>query len=156
MPLPLMNVGLKSLGIIQTMIGAVIFMFGFVIKHTQTLAVRSCSVYWGSVCFFISGVLAISTVDYHHPCLVKFSLLMNVISTVAAGVALVVFSVDLGQHAITLPECSDLESCALVALYEVFLGTFRVLLVFSLLEMCVSIWSFVLIWKARDSTEARS
>ncbi|KAB5584644.1 hypothetical protein PHYPO_G00109880 [Pangasianodon hypophthalmus] len=149
MPLPAMKVDLKSLGTIQTMIGAVMFMFGIVTQNiTFAVSVNSA--------FFISGALAIASVDYHHPRLVKSSLVMNLISTVAAIVALVVLFVDVVRMSGELPPCQDLAKCALILLTVLLRGTLRVLLVFSVLEICVSIWTFVLTWKTRDSLEATS
>ncbi|XP_053083136.1 membrane-spanning 4-domains subfamily A member 6A-like [Pangasianodon hypophthalmus] len=157
MPLPAMKVDLKSLGTIQTMIGAVMFMFGIVTQNiTFAVSVNSAVMYWGSLCFFISGALAIASVDYHHPRLVKSSLVMNLISTVAAIVALVVLFVDVVRMSGELPPCQDLAKCALILLTVLLRGTLRVLLVFSVLEICVSIWTFVLTWKTRDSLEATS
>ncbi|MCJ8729991.1 hypothetical protein PDJAM_G00114090 [Pangasius djambal] len=114
MPLPAMKVDLKSLGTIQTMIGAVIFMFGIVTQNFTTVSVNSAVMYWGSLCFLISGALAIASVDHHRPCLVKSSLVMNLISTVAAIIALVVLFVDVVHMAGELPPCEDLEKCALI------------------------------------------
>ncbi|XP_034154625.2 membrane-spanning 4-domains subfamily A member 6A-like [Pangasianodon hypophthalmus] len=157
MPLPAMKVDLKSLGTIQTMIGAVIFMFGIVTQNiTFAVSVNSAVMYWGSLCFFISGALAIASVDYHHPRLVKSSLVMNLISTVAASVALVVLFVDVVRISGELPPCQDPAICDGFLSIILLCGTFRVLLVFSVLEICVSIWTFVLTWKTRDSLEATS
>ncbi|MCI4375714.1 hypothetical protein PGIGA_G00113330 [Pangasianodon gigas] len=136
MPLPAMKVDLKSLGTIQTMIGAVIFMFGIVTQSfTTTVSVNSGVMYWGSLC-------------------VKSSLVMNLISTLAAIVALIVLFVDVVRMSGELPPCEDPAKCALILLTILLRGTFRVLLVFSVLEICASIWTFVLTWKTRDSLEA--
>ncbi|KAI5613741.1 hypothetical protein C0J50_4145 [Silurus asotus] len=63
--------------------------------------------------------------------LVKASLVMNVISAVAALGAFIVFCIDL----------------------YLMRGPLRVFIVFSVLEICMAVWTFILIWKSRDSIE---
>ncbi|XP_017336319.1 membrane-spanning 4-domains subfamily A member 15 [Ictalurus punctatus] len=158
MPVPAMKVDPKSLGTVQIMIGTVIFMFGIVTKDVVEIFVHSGVMYWGSLCFIISGALSTASVDHRHPGLVKSSLVMNMISAVAAIVAIVVFAVDLVRMPIELPSCNYQKEpgCIMSVHFGVLRGTFRVLLVFSVLEVCMSIWTFVLTLKSRGSTEATS
>ncbi|XP_026765454.1 uncharacterized protein LOC113523663 isoform X2 [Pangasianodon hypophthalmus] len=132
----------KALGTVQIMIGGVIFFFGIVLKNAVNgVTVDSRVTYWGSFC-------------------VKAALVMDVMSVVAAVVAVIVFSIDLAPTSLRATFCRpcfyelSMYYCQL-HLKEI-LGTIRVLLVFILLEVFVSIMMFVLTWKTRNSPETMS
>ncbi|XP_053354290.1 membrane-spanning 4-domains subfamily A member 12-like [Clarias gariepinus] len=151
MPLPAIKVDQKSLGPVQVMIGVVIFMFGIITKDISDLSVLSRVMFWGSVSFFCSGATSAATVDHRHSFLVKSSLILNLISTIAALVAVIVLSIDLVNMSAEVP-WSDLMTCQISAVLMLLRRTYRVLLFLSITEVCMSIWTFVLIWKSRDST----
>ncbi|XP_046722977.1 membrane-spanning 4-domains subfamily A member 15-like isoform X2 [Silurus meridionalis] len=109
----IMNESPKALGTVQIIIGAVVFLFGFVLKSVSDSeiiinSVNSNIIYWGSFSFIISGALSVASLDTSHPSL---------------------------KHTI---------------------GNSKVLLGFSVLEIIVSIATFVLTWKVRSSTETTS
>ncbi|KAB5584646.1 hypothetical protein PHYPO_G00109900 [Pangasianodon hypophthalmus] len=151
----------KALGTVQIMIGGVIFFFGIVLKNAVNgVTVDSRVTYWGSFCFIGSGALSIISVDLYNPSVVKAALVMDVMSVVAAVVAVIVFSIDLAPTSLRATFCRpcfyelSMYYCQL-HLKEI-LGTIRVLLVFILLEVFVSIMMFVLTWKTRNSPETMS
>ncbi|KAF7711060.1 membrane-spanning 4-domains subfamily A member 15-like [Silurus meridionalis] len=148
----------KALGTVQMMIGVVIFFFGDVLKNiVNGVTVHSYITYWGSICFICTGALSVSSVDWRKQCVMKATLVMNVFSVVSAVLAVILFSIDLGPSSFRAILCKpcfyqlSMYYCQL-QLKQV-LGTIGVLLVFSLLEILVSIAMFVLTWKARSSIE---
>ncbi|XP_046711270.1 membrane-spanning 4-domains subfamily A member 12-like [Silurus meridionalis] len=156
MPLTAPKVDIKSLGIVQTMVGFVILMFGVAIKDYNLKTVNSGIMYWGSLCFIICGSLSVSVMEHRLPNLVKASLVMNVISAVAAFGAFIVFCIDLVPLSGNQPACQDIDKCFLVVIVYLMRGLLRVFIVFSVLEICMAIWTFILIWKSRDSIETIS
>ncbi|XP_026995972.2 membrane-spanning 4-domains subfamily A member 15-like [Tachysurus fulvidraco] len=145
MPLPAIKTDSKSLGIVQMMIGVVILSFGSQLNDAQPLCVRSGAVYWGSICFLIAGSLSVSAVDHRNPFVVKSSLVMNLLSALAAVLVIIMLSVDLREFSSLI---------GIIGILELIRRTFVVLLLFSILEVCMAIRTFVLLWKSRDSTDA--
>ncbi|KAK2857403.1 hypothetical protein Q7C36_005322 [Tachysurus vachellii] len=148
MPLPAFKTDSKSLGIVQMMIGAVILSFGCQLYNVQPLCVRSGAVYWGSICFLIAGSLSVAAVDYRNSFVVKSSLVMNLLSALAAVLVVIMLSVDLNNWRLVY------MTLGIGGLFEVIRRSFVVLLLFSMLEVCMAIWTFVLLWKSKDSTDA--
>ncbi|XP_058258322.1 membrane-spanning 4-domains subfamily A member 4A-like [Hemibagrus wyckioides] len=159
MPLPALKTDPKSLGIVQIMNGAVILLFGIVLRNSDPLSVRSGAVYWGSLCFLSAGSLSVAVMDHRTSLVVKSSLVMNLLSAVAAVLTVIMFCVDLAK----LDKQKDLstphkqidhfsEALVFLNLFEILQDTFRMLLLFSVLEVCMAIWTFVLVWKSRNST----
>ncbi|XP_066518928.1 membrane-spanning 4-domains subfamily A member 6C-like [Hoplias malabaricus] len=86
----------QALGTAQIVIGIMTLLFG--IMSTVRLEipfVTSGVTLWGPAIFIISGVLSIVAEIKAHPSLVTVSLVMNVISSVIAGVAIVLLSTSL-------------------------------------------------------------
>ncbi|KAF7711061.1 membrane-spanning 4-domains subfamily A member 15-like isoform X1 [Silurus meridionalis] len=161
----IMNESPKALGTVQIIIGAVVFLFGFVLKSVSDSeiiinSVNSNIIYWGSFSFIISGALSVASLDTSHPSLVKAALAMNVVSLAIASAGVRVFSDDLQKS----PEyhCSHIFYQRELALifcrffWKHTIGNSKVLLGFSVLEIIVSIATFVLTWKVRSSTETTS
>ncbi|MCI4375715.1 hypothetical protein PGIGA_G00113340 [Pangasianodon gigas] len=155
----------KALGTVQIIIGAVVFLFGIVLKAVADSvnninSVNSNVMYWGSISFISSGALSVASLDNRCPSVVKASLAMNVISAVTAIAAVSNFSTDLSKSPES--ECSRIyyRRELAIAYCKVFwkhtIGNSRVLQGFSLLEFFVSIATFVLTWIIKGSTETTS
>ncbi|KAL2084344.1 hypothetical protein ACEWY4_019862 [Coilia grayii] len=83
------------LGTVQALIGVIMFMFGIVtVINPHTVSARSGIMFWGSLSHIIAGCL--TAVDSRNPslCLDKKMLIMNILSSTTAGVAIVLHCVD--------------------------------------------------------------
>ncbi|KAG7327020.1 hypothetical protein KOW79_010421 [Hemibagrus wyckioides] len=156
MPLPSLKTDPKSLGIVQIMNGAVILLFGVVLRNSDPLSVRSGAVYWGSLCFLSAGSLSVAVMDHRTSLVMKSSLVMNLLSAVAAVLTVIMFCVDLVHLSVDLQPCYDVNNkdCLLIIMLVIIRNVFRILLLFSVLEVCMAIWTFVLVWKSRNTPEA--
>ncbi|KAK9976765.1 hypothetical protein ABG768_021968 [Culter alburnus] len=134
----------KALGIVQIMIGLLIFLFGIVSTvHAESIFVFSGIPFWGSLIYITAGSLSIAAENALHGkgtsslCLVKGSLGMSIISAITAGIFIIILSLDLsiGRLNAYCYDCSYLEvSC------RTFLkGITGVFLVFTVLEFIISI-----------------
>ncbi|RXN17065.1 membrane-spanning 4-domains subfamily A member 4A-like protein [Labeo rohita] len=111
----------KALGTVQIMIGVLTFLIGIVFTvNAEFIFVISGLPYWGSL-------------------IVNASLGMNVFSTITAGIAIILLSLDLVMGPYTY--CSDYDCYRLVRMYKTLFGGIRgVLLVFAVLEFIISIF----------------
>ncbi|KAI4890045.1 hypothetical protein NFI96_027993 [Prochilodus magdalenae] len=145
----------KALGTVQIMIGIMTFLFGIVkTVYLPFLGVISGVTYWGS--FFVgspfyitSGSLSVAAAKRANRCVVTSSLIMNVISAVAAGIALVLLSIDMafllshlnyrgcpyGEY----PYRSSYQCDNYTSPWGQSAGISGVLVVFALLEFIISI-----------------
>ncbi|XP_036425584.1 membrane-spanning 4-domains subfamily A member 4A-like [Colossoma macropomum] len=141
----------KALGTVQIMIGIMTFLFG-IIKTVFFPGVGAYSgvTYWGSCLYITSGALSIAADKKAKPSLVRSSLAMNTISAVAAAAAIVLLSFDI---AITHRYC---YRCFYRDHEGQSLGINGVLLVFSLLELIVSICTSAFACQATDALNAQS
>uniref|UniRef100_A0A3B1K3K0 Membrane-spanning 4-domains subfamily A member 4A-like n=1 Tax=Astyanax mexicanus TaxID=7994 RepID=A0A3B1K3K0_ASTMX len=86
----------KALGVVQIMIGIITFMLGIVSAVFFFTASKVTGVmFWGAVLYMVSGGLSVDASKKAHGCVVKGSLVMNVFSAVAAGIAIIVMAVDI-------------------------------------------------------------
>ncbi|KAG9277429.1 membrane-spanning 4-domains subfamily A member 4A-like [Astyanax mexicanus] len=86
----------KALGVVQIMIGIITFMLGIVSAVFFYTASKVIGVmFWGAVLYMVSGGLSVDASKKAHGCVVKGSLVMNVFSAVAAGIAIIVMVVDI-------------------------------------------------------------
>ncbi|XP_036427248.1 membrane-spanning 4-domains subfamily A member 4A-like [Colossoma macropomum] len=146
----------KALGTVQIMNGVITLVFGTVLTVIEPpFSVYTGVVYWGSIIYIIAGSLTVSAANRLTPCLVKGSLGMNVSSAVAAGIAVSLLALD---FVISVGEnpCYPMynEVCeAYLQFLEQTHGISGVLLVFSVLQLTVSICLSVFGCKATCCTE---
>ncbi|XP_053354065.1 membrane-spanning 4-domains subfamily A member 8-like [Clarias gariepinus] len=133
----------KALGTVQIMIGLLTILFGIVMAvHPWTISVYSGVVFWGSLLHIIAGSLAVAASNKLHACAVKAAMVLNIISLIAAGIAIIFFSLDLVIGPLSRPCFShdDWYTCGPngIAVSRTN-GITGVLLVFSLLHFVISI-----------------
>ncbi|XP_066522748.1 membrane-spanning 4-domains subfamily A member 6C-like [Hoplias malabaricus] len=155
----------KILGTAQIMIGITTFLFGVVLAvSVSTISVLSGVVLWAPVIYITSGVLSLATGNKAPPTVVKGSLTVNVISMVVSGLAIVLLllssfgqstasKIDLmcSEHHFRLGPQEIQGPCVISKRLSDSVN--GVLLVFSLLEILVSISSSVFIFRAYYGTE---
>ncbi|KAI4875382.1 hypothetical protein NFI96_015460 [Prochilodus magdalenae] len=160
----------KALGAVQIMIGIMTFLFGIVrTAHPPFVGVISGVTYWGSFFYITSGSLSVAAAKRSNRCVVTSSLIMNVISAVAAGVAIILLSFDLNFHLSNsyyrgcpyesysygeYPYRSSYPCDVYMSLWGHAAGISGVLLVFALLEFFISICTSGFACKATCCTEA--
>ncbi|XP_039506981.1 membrane-spanning 4-domains subfamily A member 12-like [Pimephales promelas] len=88
----------KALGTVQIMIGVVVFSLGIIqtitYRHSR-ISVWSGITYWGSLIFISAGSLSVAAQNKLHLCVVKASLIMNVISAITAATAVALMSIEM-------------------------------------------------------------
>uniref|UniRef100_A0AAR2JAY9 Uncharacterized protein n=1 Tax=Pygocentrus nattereri TaxID=42514 RepID=A0AAR2JAY9_PYGNA len=123
---------------VQIMIGLMTFMFGIVITIYVDLIITVYSgiAFWGALMYIITGSLAVAASNKLHRCVVKGALVMNVLSSIVAGVAIILLSLDFVISALYAPcrydgtfNCNRSQSTGINA----------VLLIFSIMQFIISI-----------------
>ncbi|XP_036425583.1 uncharacterized protein LOC118807655 [Colossoma macropomum] len=135
----------KALGTVQILIGIMTYLFGIVSAvHFDTVSGYSNISRWGSMIYISSGALTVAAANQPHPFVVRSSLVMNIISAVAAGVAIVLLSIDMCPF---LHYHFNFQALS-YGVWSVSRGISGVLLVFSVLQFIVSIFTSVFACKA--------
>ncbi|KAK1798876.1 hypothetical protein P4O66_007163 [Electrophorus voltai] len=142
----------KTLGTIQIMIGLMTILFGIVITIDPiTITVYSGITFWGSLFYLIAGSLTVAASNKHNRCLVNSSLVLNVFSTISAGIVIILLSLDLAFSRYFY-SCYDYGyNCS--SYKTLTRGTIGVLLVFSVLQFFISITISAFACKATCNTE---
>ncbi|XP_035252009.1 membrane-spanning 4-domains subfamily A member 4A-like isoform X2 [Anguilla anguilla] len=136
----------KALGTVQIMIGVLNILFGIVMAvHADSIGVYSGIVFWGALIYISSGALSVAANNKLNKCLVRGALGMNIISTITAGIAIILFSLDFvimmryycsdNEESYSYYNCRRLQR----TLETRSQGMTGVLLVFSILEFIISI-----------------
>ncbi|XP_051747963.1 membrane-spanning 4-domains subfamily A member 4A-like isoform X2 [Ctenopharyngodon idella] len=136
----------KALGTVQIMIGLLILLLGIVSTvHAESIFVFIGIPYWGSLIYIIAGSLSIAAENALHVkgpsslCLVKGSLGMSIISTLTAGISIIILSLDVSIGVLNYycyhHDCSHSD----VKYKTLFRGISGVSLVFTVLEFIISI-----------------
>ncbi|XP_048044444.1 membrane-spanning 4-domains subfamily A member 12-like [Megalobrama amblycephala] len=146
----------KALGTVQIMIGVVVFLFGILrsindIHYYRDVSVISGITYWGSLVYIIAGSLSVAAHNKLHLCVVKASLVMNVISGMTAVTAIVLMSIEL--KLVSSEVCYNYNyNCFLFKTHN--LGITGILLVFSILQFIISICISGFARKATSNTDS--
>ncbi|XP_069089469.1 membrane-spanning 4-domains subfamily A member 4A-like [Pleurodeles waltl] len=130
----------EALGAVQIMIGIVSICLGGILSSTYgEFMIYSGVQFWGAIFYLVSGLLSILAEKKGTRCLVTGSLVMNIFSSIAAGISISFCSVDLGfryyDYCYNSYECTRYQD----AFFTFQDGIVGVLLLFSLLEFCVSV-----------------
>ncbi|XP_017337561.1 membrane-spanning 4-domains subfamily A member 4A [Ictalurus punctatus] len=133
----------KALGTVQIMIGSLMILFGIVMAvYPQTISVYSGVMFWGSLLHIAAGALAVSASNKLNACVVKGAMVVNIFSTIAAAIAIIMLSLDFMFGAFYRP-CYYYDFsfvCHINYITESRTdGIVGVLLVFSLLQFAISI-----------------
>ncbi|XP_026128807.1 membrane-spanning 4-domains subfamily A member 12-like [Carassius auratus] len=117
----------KALGTVQIMTGVMIFLFGIVrtiaYDYRYPISVISGITFWGSLIYISAGSLSVSAQNKLHLCVVKGSLIMNVISAITAATAIFLMSIDI--HNLLMYECYSYEyRCKLKFIISIFISGF--------------------------------
>ncbi|XP_042612262.1 membrane-spanning 4-domains subfamily A member 4A-like [Cyprinus carpio] len=153
----------KALGAVQIMTGVTVFLFGIIrttdVYNFPAVALFSGITYWGSLVNISAGSLTVAAQNKLHSCVVKASLVMNVLSSITAGLAILLIGMELGLGS----ETSKYRSCfygyvrtedQMCSFFERYdLGILGILLVFSILQFIISIFISAFACKATSNTD---
>ncbi|XP_026995948.2 membrane-spanning 4-domains subfamily A member 4A-like [Tachysurus fulvidraco] len=146
----------KALGTVQIMIGLLTFLFGIVLAtYTPMISIFSGIVFWSSVFHIIAGSLAVSASNKLNSCVVKATLTLNIFSTLSAGITIIILILDLifGSYVYRYSYYEDSYSYNYYASEGMRKGITGVLLVFTLLQFCISIAVSAFTCKATCTSE---
>ncbi|KAG7327026.1 hypothetical protein KOW79_010427 [Hemibagrus wyckioides] len=147
----------KALGTVQIMIGLLTILFGIVLAvYPQSISIYSGVVFWGSVFHIIAGSLAVAASNKLNSCLLKGAMVLNIFSTLSAGTGIIIFSVDVALGRIYSDCYWDNHNyrCNYSYVAESYTrGMNGVLLVFCLLQFCISISVSAFVCKATCTHE---
>ncbi|XP_060774621.1 membrane-spanning 4-domains subfamily A member 4A-like [Neoarius graeffei] len=146
----------KALGTVQIMVGVLMILFGIVLAISPpSISVFSGVVFWvGSLLHISAGSLAVAANNKLNHCVVKATMVVNILSTIAAGIAIIILSITLVILSM-FRSCyygeDDCRNWYLAMSYSH--GITGVLLVFSVLQFAVSIAVSAFTCKAVCSSE---
>ncbi|XP_068964173.1 membrane-spanning 4-domains subfamily A member 4A-like isoform X2 [Petaurus breviceps papuanus] len=138
----------KTLGTVQIMIALMNFSLGMILalivldpyRHDSFLFYTGY-IFWGTAFFIISGSLTIAAEKRTTNTLIQSSLAMNIVSSVVAGLGIILFSVNLvvmdNIYHYYCHEESNYDVCAFGQ--SVLLGINVILLILTILEFIVSL-----------------
>ncbi|XP_054828037.1 membrane-spanning 4-domains subfamily A member 15-like isoform X1 [Eublepharis macularius] len=131
----------KTLGAIQIIIGMIHIGFGgvSVVIHRMAyvpFATVAGYPFWGGLFFIVSGSLSVAAEKHQDICLVKRSVGMNITSAVMAAFGVVLYITDLAINPLYYYFSYDSTF-----LRSAGLGLSVMLLLFSVLEFCITVWT---------------
>ncbi|XP_028837494.1 membrane-spanning 4-domains subfamily A member 4A-like [Denticeps clupeoides] len=133
----------KALGTVEIMIGVIMLLFAIVIAiKSEGVVLYSGIMFWGAIIYIIAGSLSVAAEKNLNQCLVKASLGMNIVSSIVAGTAIILHSVDFIILISGYYNCNGSYECfQLEDMYQTrALGTNSVMLILAVLEAIVSIY----------------
>lgn len=89
----------KIFGAIQIMIGLINVLFGIPLAFGYSVAVISGVPFWGGLLYIVSGSLTVSSSKVNNTKLASITIMMNIVSSVVAFVAVVLYIVDAASYA---------------------------------------------------------
>ncbi|XP_060724983.1 membrane-spanning 4-domains subfamily A member 4A-like [Tachysurus vachellii] len=144
----------KALGTVQIMIGLLTLLFGIVsATFPESVIIFSGVVFWSPVFHIISGSLAVSASNKLNSCVVKATLILNIFSTLSAGITIIFLFLDLIFGSYRYSHYEDSYSYNYYASESMGQGITGVLLVFTLLQFCISIALSAFACKATCTSE---
>ncbi|XP_077095552.1 membrane-spanning 4-domains subfamily A member 4A-like [Siphateles boraxobius] len=153
----------EALGTVQIMTGVMVFLFGIVrttdVYNFPAVSLFSGITYWGSLVNISAGALSVAAQNKLNPCVVKSSLVMNVLSAVTAGLAILLIPMDIGLGSETMkyqscPKTYDRTEDVMCLKFERNdLGILGILLVFSILQFIISICISAFACKATSNND---
>ncbi|KAI2664626.1 Membrane-spanning 4-domains subfamily A member 4A [Labeo rohita] len=142
---------------VQIMTGVIVFILGIVLTvvydRWYNISVISGITYWGSIIYICTGSLSVAAQNKLHPCVVKASLGMNVISAITAGISILFMSIETATTALRFPGSCYYNGYECIH-SQAHLGITGVLLVFSILQFIVSIFISGFACKATCNTDS--
>ncbi|XP_028647356.2 membrane-spanning 4-domains subfamily A member 4A-like isoform X1 [Erpetoichthys calabaricus] len=138
----------KPLGIVQIMIGIVNFLFGIILCFIVSLAAFTGIPFWTGLMYIISGSFCVAASKNSNSCLIKGALGTNIVSAIFSGIAIIIYSLDVTYFSYTRyrshstnNENSENYECQLLKYLYLNAGNGikGILLVFAILEFCVTI-----------------
>ncbi|XP_060774617.1 membrane-spanning 4-domains subfamily A member 12-like [Neoarius graeffei] len=145
----------KALGTVQIMVGVLTILFGIVLAiFPDSISVVSGVMFWGSLFHISAGSLAVAANNKLNHCVVKATMVVNILSTIAAGIAIIILSIELvisPVYRYCYYREDDCRNWYLAVSYRH--GITGVLLVFSVLQFTVSIAVSAFTCKATCSSE---
>ncbi|KAK2911994.1 hypothetical protein Q8A67_004127 [Cirrhinus molitorella] len=147
---------------VQIMIGVTVFLFGIIrtsdVYNFPAVALFSGITYWGSLVNISAGSLTVAAQNKLNPCVVKASLVMNVLSSITAGLAILLMGMEFGLGA----ETTKYQSCSygyartedrICSFFEGYnLRTPGILLLLTIPQFIISIVISAFVRKATTST----
>ncbi|KAG9277430.1 membrane-spanning 4-domains subfamily A member 4A-like [Astyanax mexicanus] len=129
----------KALGVVEIMIGVFTIASGIAVSQGESTFLYSGIAFWGSLIYISAGSLTVLAENKLHPCVVKGSLGMNVISAVTAGIVFIILVADLSSMNLCQYHSYYYSYypvyCMNVASYLLLL----MVLILTLLQFCISI-----------------
>ncbi|XP_058632812.1 membrane-spanning 4-domains subfamily A member 4A-like isoform X2 [Onychostoma macrolepis] len=144
------------------MIGVVVFLLG-IVRTANFLEIGIISVisgisFWGSFIYISAGSLSVAAQNKLHPCVVKASLGMNVISAITAGISIILIGADVGITSLYhFTNCyHDRHDTTRLCKNDQGFGSgiLGILLVFSILQFIISIVISAFACKATCGTDS--
>ncbi|KAK2857399.1 hypothetical protein Q7C36_005318 [Tachysurus vachellii] len=147
----------KALGTVQIMIGLLTLLFGIVLAtfhhHPQT-SIVSRIVFWSPVFHITAGSLAVSASNKLNSCVVTATMMLNIFSTLSAGITIIILFMDLFvRYGYCFVGVEDRVINNIYASEGMRKGITGVLLVFTLLQFCISIALLAFTCKATCTSE---
>ncbi|XP_058863782.1 membrane-spanning 4-domains subfamily A member 8-like [Acipenser ruthenus] len=133
----------RPLGTVQIIMGVINILFGAVLSRTLwSIAGILGAPFWTGLFYIISGSLSVAADKTPKISLIKGTLAMNILSSIVAGVGIIIYLVDLAvcsRYNSYAYHSYDSDTASPVLLNRTAEGLKSVLLVFTTLEFCVAV-----------------